>query len=294
VRLTLADDVAEVVVLPSLGAGLARYDFIGRGRREPLFRPAEAGEASPFALANILLVPWSNRISGGGFHFANQFHPLEPNAPDEPFPIHGNGFLSAWSVGERGPTRAVLSLVSDGPGPFRYQAKAIYALCNGALTMSLSARNRGEAALPFGLGFHPWLPRSADLVVEAGARGVWLEDASHLPAGRLPISARPDWDFSSLRPLPDAWINNVFEGWNGRARLAWPDRRLTLDVAASEELSRYVLYSPSRDADFFCFEPITHPVDAHNLEGGPIAHGLAVLSPGAELHVSCRFAPQAS
>jgi aldose 1-epimerase len=289
--LILADDVAEVLVLPSLGAGLARYDFIARGRREPLFRPAPEGVTAPFALANILLVPWSNRISGGGFHFGGRFHPLAPNAPSEPFPIHGNGFSSSWSVDARSPTQAVLSLLSDGPGPFRYQADATYALNAGALAMSLSAKNCGEASLPFGLGFHPWLPRSAGLTVEASARGLWLEDAHHLPAGRLSISERPAWDFSRPRPLPPAWINNAFEGWNGGATLAWPDRHLALAVAASPELSHYMLYSPSGEADFFCFEPVTHPVDAHNLEGGPTANGLVALAPGATLHVACLFTP---
>jgi aldose 1-epimerase len=290
--LILADSVAQVVVSPTLGAGLRRYDFIAGGRREPLFRPAPEGATAPFELANILLVPWSNRISGGGFYFNGEFHPLAPNAQNEPFPIHGNGFTSSWSISERGPHRAVLTLVSEGPGPFRYDAKASYELNDGALTIALSVTNRAETPLPFGLGFHPWLPRDESLLIEAAARGVWLEDSRHLPAGFIPAGARPEWDFAASRALPEGWINNAFAGWNGRARLVWPDRRLALDVAASPELSHYVLYSPSAAADFFCFEPVSHPVDAHNLDGGPTANGLAILVPGSEFSVSCRFAPR--
>jgi len=72
-----------------------------------------------FDLASILLVPWSNRISGGGFTFAGKSHPLQPNLPQEPYPIHGNGFSSAWSVEDATATSAELSLMSEGPGPFR-------------------------------------------------------------------------------------------------------------------------------------------------------------------------------
>jgi len=290
--LTLSDGVAEVEVLPRLGAGLLRYDFTARGRREPLFRGAPPGAIEPFALANIVLVPWSNRISGGGFHFGGAFHALEANIPGEPFPIHGNGFLSAWTVSERNLTRVALSLKSMGPGPFRYDAEMTYALSGGALAMTLVVVNRAAIPLPYGLGFHPWLPRTPETLLAAEASGVWLEDERHLPTGRKPIAERPEWDFSSLRGLPTQWINNAFDGWSGRATIAWPERRLALDVQAGRELGAYIVYSPSRDADFFCFEPVSHVVDAHNLAKGPAADGLAILAPGERFEASCTFAPR--
>ena len=112
-------DVSATVV-PSLGGGLARFDFAGH----PVFRPwPEGGSRDPFALACNLLMPWSNRISGGGFHVDGVFHALEPNLPGEPYPIHGNGFQSEWVVGATAPDSVTLTLESDGPGP--------YSLCGG-------------------------------------------------------------------------------------------------------------------------------------------------------------------
>lgn len=65
---TLADGVAEATVAPDLGGGLASYDLVGAAGRAALFRPCrDLKRAGPFDLANNLLVPWSNRISGGGF-----------------------------------------------------------------------------------------------------------------------------------------------------------------------------------------------------------------------------------
>ncbi len=78
--LTISDGVAEAVVVPELGAGVAAYDLVGASGRTALFRPCrEPSRAAPFDLALNLLVPWSNRISGGGFHFGGQFHALAPN-----------------------------------------------------------------------------------------------------------------------------------------------------------------------------------------------------------------------
>jgi aldose 1-epimerase len=291
--LTLNDGLAEAVIVPDLGAGLAAYDLAGPTGRQPLFRPCrDPSRAAPFNLASNLLVPWSNRISGGGFHFDGQFHALAPNLPGEPFPIHGNGFSSPWAVERTAAASAELKLRSEGPGPFRYEAQASYSLTGGALTMRLSVRNLGLIALPFGLGFHPWIVRSAETQLEAKAKRVVLETDDHLPAGETPAASRAEWDFAAPRGLPRRWVNNAFLGWDGRARILWPERRLELDIEADPPLSTYILYSPSDKAGFFCFEPVTHPVDAHNQPGGPGANGLVVLRPQEAMAASCRFRPR--
>jgi aldose 1-epimerase len=112
-----------------------------------------------------------------------------------------------------------------------------------------------------------------------------------LPSGEIDVRSRTDWNFEVPRQLPRGWINNAFLRWDGHANILWPDRGLALHVSASPSLTTYIVYSPDRDSDFFCFEPVTHPVDAHNLKGGVEANGLIALRPGEEISVSCRFAP---
>lgn len=284
-----AGDLAAVIV-PSLGGGLARFDLMRDGAPVPLFRPwPDAGTDDPGQLASIVLVPWSNRISGGGFSFDGRFHPLAANFAGEPFPLHGNGWTSPWSVTARSAAHASLELLSDGPGPYRYRAVLDYVLDPHGLAMGLSLTNQADIALPYGAGFHPWLPRTPGTRLTASAATVWLEDADHLPTGSAPVGTREAWDFSQPQTLPPGWLNNGFAGWNCHAAVEWRDRGLALDIAASDRLNAYVLYSPGREADFFCFEPVSHVVDAHNLPGGPAANGLAVLAPGEDLSVRCRF-----
>ncbi|MBV8107640.1 MAG: aldose 1-epimerase [Hyphomicrobiales bacterium] len=290
---TLADGVAEATVAPDLGGGLASYDLVGANGRAALFRPCrDLSQAGPFDLANNLLVPWSNRISGGGFYFGGRFHPLEPNLPGEPYPIHGNGFSSPWSVESAAAERVELLLTSNGPGPFCYIARATYELDRGALTMGLRLRNLAAEPLPFGLGFHPWLVRTPVALLQAKAERVVLENSGHLPAGEAPVASHAEWNFASPRALPAGWINNAFLGWDGRAAIVWPDRKLALDVEADAALSTYIVFSPAAGADFFCFEPVSHPVDAHNLPRGPEANGLTILAPQETMFASCRFRPR--
>jgi aldose 1-epimerase len=277
---------AEIV--PGMGGGLARFEYNG----VPLFRPWAEG-ADPFGLASILLVPWSNRISGGGFTFEGTFHPLAPNVAGERFPIHGNGFQQGWTLANRRDDAVELVLSSDGPGPFRYQARADYALDANGLDMRLEVTNRATIRLPFGLGFHPWLVRTPHTTLRASLPRVWLETSDHLPDKLLPVEAAPHWDFRAGRPLPPGWINNGFPGWDGRAAISWPELGLTMRIDAAPALSCAILYSPGETADFFCLEPVNHAVDTFNAPGGAQENGPPILAPGETETVWCRFAVEA-
>ncbi|MDG4877027.1 aldose 1-epimerase [Mesorhizobium sp. WSM4935] len=260
----LNDGQARLVVAPETGAAIARYDALAAGAAPvPLLKPGDGGGASGCQL----LVPWSNRISGGGFTFDDRFHAVAPNVPGEAFPIHGDGFQKPWRLARRTDTEAELLLDEGAIGPYRYAATVTYALREGALEARLSVENRAGLRLPYGLGFHPWFPRGETTTLQAKARRVWLEDERHLPVGVVPVSERPTWDFAQATPLPPAWVNNAFEGWDGRATIAQPEQGVAVTLAASPELDVYVLYSPSPDAGFFCFEPVSHTVDAHHGEG---------------------------
>lgn len=286
----LGDGVIEIVVRPTLGAGLGRFDYVARGTREPLFRPEpDNGTVEPFALACNVLVPWSNRISGGGFTFDGKRYALAANLPGEPYPIHGNGFSQAWRVVDRTPETATLQLESAGPGPYRYLGTLRYEVAGGALTMTLTAENQSALALPFGVGFHPWLVRTPDMTLQASAKGVWREDERHLPVGNRAVGIPQHWDFRQPGGLPDDFINNAFTGWGGSATIVWPSRGLRLAITAASPLNSYILYSPSAAADFVCFEPVSHPVDAFNLPGGPAANGLVILQSGERIEVEASF-----
>lgn len=285
----LSNGSARIAVRPDLGAGLTSFDVLHRGDWTPVFRSVDSATDHPFNLSNLLLIPFSGRVSRGGFTFEGVFHLVERNMPTEKYPIHGNGFSAEWTIAERTAEAVALSLEAEGPGPFRYSAVVTYRLEGPALVIELSVKNRAAMALPYGLGFHPWFVRDRNTFLTAGADRVWLEHEDHLPRAVEPVSAHPDLDFSRRQQLPSRWVNNWFDGWDGNARIDWPDRGLAVEVEASDRLDRYVLFSPSGDADFLCFEPVSHPVDAFNLAEGPLAHGMVRLEPGAELKGSVRF-----
>lgn len=276
--ITLTASKAEARILPQIGGGLASLTVGDL----PVLRPWSGRvKDGPFALACNLLVPFSNRISGG-FTCQGQRHDIAPNLPGEAFPIHGDGFQRVWQVVDFGPSHAELSLPNGGIGPFRYAAQVSYDLMPEALETKLSVTNHGSLALPFGLGLHPWFPRDAATRLQFTASGQWPETPDHLPATREPEPLDHGGPWQARAPLPKGWINMGFSGWNGSARIDQGTLAASLNLTSSG-MGTALLYSPSGTSDFFCFEPVSHPVDAHNLPGQP---GLTALAQGESLTVS--------
>ncbi|QTP54253.1 aldose 1-epimerase [Billgrantia sulfidoxydans] len=284
--ITLDSGILRLTVNPDVGGAVVRLDRLTEGGPEPLMRPGSAGERDPNRLAMYPLVPWSNRIGGGGFRWHGQDYRLATNLPGEPLPIHGDGWQQVWQVESQAQHELRLALRSCEQPPFDYRAELTYRLESDALEVTLSVTHLGESPAPYGLGLHPWFPRSAGARVEAAAEGVWEVDDDQLPTEWRRLLPSEPWDFSRGAALPTGKIDNLFTGWNGQAVLRWRDRGLVLEVSA--DTSRYLVFSPGEQADFFCFEPVSHEVDAHR-GGDPQRQGLVELGAGESLSMRCRF-----
>lgn len=281
--LTIEDGRARVTIRPDMGAGLARFDALTADGPKPVLRPMEGASGHPFDLACNLMIPFANRISGGGFVFGDSFHPVAPNLPDQdPLPLHGDALGRRWRVEDRTANAVTLHLADGAIGPWRYDARMTWQLTEGTLHGELTVTNIGQP-LPFGGGFHPWLPRLGRTELRFAAGHVWLSDDANLPTERIAVGSIPDWNFARSRPLPQTPIDNCFAGWDGKALVAQPDLGIDIAIAASQGFDHAMVFAPSADAGFFCFEPVSHAVDAINAPGHS---GMTVLAFGDAMTVS--------
>lgn len=278
--IVLRDDYAEIGVAPSWGGALAWYDWLPgpSNQRTPVlrpFRPKENETPDPFSLASIVMVPWCNRIGGKGFMFEGRYYPAKPNRATEPYALHGDGFLSVWTVTQQHATKVQMTLASSTQTAFDYKAQLSYELKSGALCMTLAVTNCADQAAPYGLGFHPWFARRHDTQLQFNSRFYWTEAQDFLPFECKLCSADDANVFNAMRPAPASWMNIAYEGWNQQATVYTPSLGLLIDIEASNTLGNLMVFSPGASADFVCIEPMSHIPNAHRMCG---------LANGAELN----------
>lgn len=275
--ITLENDRLALRVSTQGGAVVDGHTSDGRPFLRAGHRAAEVFDV--FKSACFPLVPIGNRVEGNGFDLGGKGYTFEPNT-DEPFYIHGDGWLGEWIADDASDTELRLSFeqIQPAKSPHIYRAIQTIRLNDATLSLHLAVENRGAEAMPFGIGFHPYFPRTAGTLITAPASAWWTEGPNHLPVARQAIPENVD--FSKPRTLPPHWLNNCFEGSNGRARIVWPETGLAAEIAADSIFSRYMLYAPDSDRSFFCLEPMSHVPNALAMAGPA---GFHVLAPGEAL-----------
>lgn len=280
--ITLEDAHSRLSLAPGLGGAIANWHLLESG--QPLLRHADApalAAGTPRRLGCYPLAPWSNRIGNGGFALPDGWLTLEPNTANDPLPIHGSAWQQPWDVLEQADDRVRLGLESREP--FAYRAEQEFRLAAGCLEISLKTTHLDERPIWHGLGLHPYFPRTPATRLLAHAESAWLCGADKLPTAQVGLP--PAWDFAEGAALPEELVDNGFSGWSGTCSILQPDLGYRLACSA-RGCDTFLLFCP-QDQPFFCFEPVTHPVNAHHLQGRP---GLRLLAAGETLEITWRMA----
>ncbi len=290
---TLRSDDYRLDVAPGLGGVITA--FTSQGEDGPLYwmRPVDLErleESGALESASYPLVPFSNRIAEGRFIYAGREVNLGPDPVLPPHAIHGHGWRAVWQVSERSEAAMTLSYAHEPDRwPWRYEATQRFALDGSGLRVEMRLRNLSDIAMPAGLGLHPHFPLTQDVRLKAKVKAGHVGDETLLPIARRE-------DHAAIAPLSAGeslprGLDICFGGWEGSAEIRWPGEGRGLRMTASSALGHLVIYSPPGE-DFFCVEPVSHCVNAVNLEGSDWgATGLVHLAPCEEFSVSAVFQP---
>lgn len=280
--------------LSSRGGGVLGLWWERGDLRLPLLREAPSDDADASTSGCFPLVPFGNRVRDNRFMFRGRSYALEANTARDPHYLHGDGWRSEWFVLKESRSEVEFGFSNEGAStPYRYEARQRFAIEDDSFQVDLRVKNVGAEALPFGLGWHPYFPMTPAATLKAPARRFWTEVEGWLPGEVTEIPG--DLDFSLPRGLPQRWVNNGFEGWDGTAEITWPERNSRLVLTAGEGMKHYFIFvsdatfDPNFRNDYFCFEPMSHMADGHNL---PDLGGLVVLEPGEAMSVSLRMRPE--
>ncbi|WP_323766995.1 hypothetical protein [Marinovum sp.] len=272
--ITLQNDRFRLSVDPAMGASVGRFEVATAEGWVPVLAPRAAPARTAGDTAMFLMAPFANRARGNRLALGTRRIELAPNT-DEPLALHGIAWQRSWEVIETTAGRIALGLDTRGHDPLDLRMEFMAELRATGVRFGLSLRNTGARAVPCGIGFHPYFPRLTDTQVAFAARTLWPEGPGHLPLGKRPLPAAEA--YSTPRGLPEAWRNQCYSGWDGRARITQPSLGYGLEMRG-RGLPALMLFADPGMARF-ALEPQSHVSG----ETGTGPHGLTVLPAGQSI-----------
>jgi aldose 1-epimerase len=269
-------------VVTEVGAGL-RSLVVGA---RPLVETFGEQDRPPKG-AGTVLVPWPNRVAGGRWTWEGAVQKLALTEPDAGNAIHGLLRFTLYRVGERSADAITLhATVPPQPGwPVPLATSIRYAVSDAGLTVTHTVTNVGAAAVPFGIGAHPYVRAGAsatdDCTITISASTLLPLDGG-IPTGPArPLDEAPDVDLRG-KPMAGLVVDHAFGGCAPTAgddlvrhRLDGPDGHV--EVWAEPVFGYVQVFTPPEfpgRGRAVAIEPMTCPPDALNSGDGLITLAL--------------------
>ncbi|MCR5876132.1 aldose 1-epimerase [Phenylobacterium sp. J426] len=268
-----------------------------------------------FAFGGAVLIPYANRIRGRDLGEAREIEATvdgrsarlprnwggkAPGAAQ--YAMHGLILQTPVPYERLSPGRLTGRLDAGdfgGRWPGRAEFDFEWRLENGELALGVTARNVGDADLPLGIGFHPYMAlpsgdrRQARLRLSAQVRTEVNNYDEVLPTGRLPPNAGTPYDFGEGPALGDLFLDDCF------TELARQDGRVVVEVedplagigyrfaSQSPHVKAVQVYAPP-EKPFVVVEPQFNVADPFgDVWPAGMDTGMARLKPGASLTYDC-------
>ncbi len=258
-----------------------------------------------------VLAPWPNRLDKGTYTYGKRLGRAALDEPENSNAIHG---LVRWRRFEivKVTTEAVemrLDSLPEPGFPFQYHLGITYSVSSRGLEVKTVVRNSGDEAMPFGIGFHPYLRLAAceECVADVGAPGEKLEGVGGggcevdrwllgIPARQyfiadersLPVSVAAvdgtEFDFNGGRKIGSTVLDTCFTGFEPAAG----ERTLTvscglcenaIEVWADDAFNYFMVFTgdtlgTGKARKSVAIEPMTCPPNSFNSKRGIIELGV--------------------
>jgi aldose 1-epimerase len=230
--------------------------------------------------AGQLLCPWPNRVDGGHYTIDGVHYQLDLSEPANENAIHG---LTRWLSWVPGPGSAAGDeitlrhvLLGHQGYPFCLEFDASYRLdADRGLEVSISARNIGSLAAPYGTGSHPYLTAGAATVDECELElpaGLWQPIGERgIPYDSPKDVTGTEFDFRAAKRIGITQLDSALTGLTrdadgrARARLTGPRTQVTLWAGPGYEWLQVFTgdtLDPSHRRKAVAIEPMTCPPNA--------------------------------
>lgn len=281
---SISNEHWRLQILPQLGGSILS---LSSASGQPVLRPVELTEVQSSSQTScFVLMPFSNRIGGNRFSFADQTVHLAPEAR------HGIVRNRTWSCHQVSEQHLRLGFSYDGSDtsawPFAFSAQLEYILHGPHCDISLSLTSQSPN-MPAGIGLHPYFAsaESHPPKVQFGAELYYPTSSDLLPTSEARAVDEVQ-DYRQPR-LVAAQTDRVYTAWDGIAQLIWPERSLT--ITADNSYSHLVLFAAPDGS--VALEPVSHATDAFNLAArGVSGVDMRLLTEGQTLAGTVRLSQE--
>ena len=277
----------QIQIEPNLGACLQLFTFKGKN----VLRPANTSSTIPQDQSMFVMIPYCSYIKDGHFNYFGITRHFPANQPNTSNPMHGDVWLNPCQIEKQTDTSVSLSYThkKDQGFPFDYKATITYTLDKNKLKVTLAIYNSSELPMPCGMGLHPYFANAKTAQVQFKSTHIWYHKQD--PIFDRPYPTPNEWNFDKGKQIKDVF-DTAFGGWDGEARITYPDEQLQIDITAQDIFHHIVLYAPPQ-SDFFCLEPVSNTPDAFNLAAyGVIGTGIQSIGSKQTLTKTITFTCQ--
>lgn len=265
-------------VITAVGAGLRQLSVDGvaltPGYRSDVLRPYYSG---------AVLMPWTNRVRDGVWTYRGRRQQLAVTEPERGNALHGLLCFTPYRPLEHTDEAVTLAaeVYPQHGYPFRLDTRVRYTVADGALHVTHTVANAGNAAAPVGFGAHPFLclgdVPTGELTLSVAADTHIDVDERLIPVGISDVrdSRR---DLRAGRRVAELDLDDSFTGLHfvdggSTHRLRAPDGR-TVSLWADEHFGYVHVFTtrsyrtPDGVTTAVAIEPMTVPADAYNSGAG--------------------------
>jgi aldose 1-epimerase len=299
----LTDSVrsVEIGVVPSVGDRV--YEFRIKGKNI-LYFPTDVGafKASGGKAFNGIpvLMPWANRMAGGGFWANNNWYPFNGKLGTVRL---GQGDIAMHGMLTASPYWKVTAVKADRKSayvttrlefwkypnmmanwPFAQEYEITYRLTDGALEVSTTVMNLSTEPMPISIGYHPYfnvpdVPR-AETTIHIAARKHVETDAHLVATGEMKPNTLPA-EVSLRDHTFDDGFTDLIRGENQRATFSVQGGGKKIEVIYGPKFQVAVVYAPPKQ-NYVCFEPMAAITNGVNLAHEGKYPALQMVAPGEQ------------
>ena len=272
---------------PDVGGSIFKFQVKINNKKYDVFRSYNKRKTlkyNSYFSGYFSTIPYFGVIRKKSLLYKKKYLSLPRTHPLEPDTIHGEGWVSKWSILNNNKNSVSLKFNHDGKKsfPFKYETVQRFKLVENSLEIKVTIKNKDNNSFDCGIGFHPWFNIDRKSRIFSNTYNYLEIDSNNCVKNKKLLKNSQAFNFNKIN------IDETFVNWNGNTRMIL-NKFIEIIIKNKKNVKNLHIYSPKNEK-FFCVEPVTNIRDAYYYKKNKIRnHGLKNLKPDKTFEAAVIF-----